>query len=61
MLSMCLPGYLQIERSEILNLKNTIMITLEEKLIKFLPNIPLKGGLGILPVIYSSSAMSQPL
>lgn len=61
MLSMCLPGYLQIERSQILNLKKMIMITLEEKLIKFLPNIPLKNGLGTLPVIYSSSAMSQPL
>lgn len=36
-----------------------IMITLEEKLVKFLPDSPLKGGLGTLPVSYSS-AMSQP-
>lgn len=60
MLRMCLPGYLQIEKSQILNLKQNDNDNIREKLVKFLPDIPLKGGLGTLPVSYSSSAMSQP-
>lgn len=59
-LSMCLPGYLQIERSQILNLRKMI-ITLGE-LAKFLPDIPCEGLVGYTACyVFSSSAISQPL
>jgi hypothetical protein len=47
---MFLPGYLQIERSQVVNLRKPILIKLGE-LSKFLPDIPVKDWLDTLPVI----------